>query len=295
MLGSALLRDAPNHPALHVLAPGREDLDLFDHREVGAFLGDHAIDLVIHGAAKVGGIQANVMDPTGFFVDNVKLAIGVIEGALSAGVDRLLFLGSSCMYPKDYDGVLKEEYLLASPLEETNEGYALGKIVGARYCEYASRQFGVSYHTIIPCNLYGPEDRFDPTSSHLVAACINKVLEAKRSEAPTVEIWGDGKARREFLYVEDLARFILDVCRNGSLPQYLNVGFGEDAPVNFYYETAAAVVGYEGEFSHDLDKPTGMKRKLLDSSKARELGWSPSTSLEVGMRRTVDWFLELEG
>jgi GDP-L-fucose synthase len=250
---------------------------------------------VIHCAAKVGGIQANINDPVGFLYENLQMNLNVIHGAFKAGIKYLINLGSSCMYPKDYSELLKEEYLLAAPLEPTNEGYALAKLAGAKLCEYCNRQPSTRYTTIIPCNLFGPYDHFDPVSGHLIASALLKLHKAKQNGSSSVEIWGDGTARREFLYVEDLARFIVSsLDRLNNLTDYLNVGYGKDYTVFDYYKMAAEAVGYDVKFIFDPPKPAGMKRKLMDSSLACGIGWKPKTSIPEGMRRAYDFFLQTE-
>lgn len=293
MVGRALV-SAVGHlrPKATLLAPRRKELDLTDRSEVRAWFDANHPDVVIHAAAKVGGIQANMADPVGFLSENASINLNVIEESRQAGVQRLLYLGSSCMYPKDFAETLVEENILQAPLEPTNEGYAIAKILGAKQCEYASRQFGLAYRTLIPCNLYGVNDHFDPASSHLVAATIRKVHEATLDGHRPVEIWGDGSARREFLYVQDLADFCVEVLdRLDLLPQTLNIGYGTDHSVLDYYQATAKILGYEGKFVFDASRPVGMKRKLMDSSRAASHGWKPRTTLEEGLRLTYGYFL----
>lgn len=293
MLGRAIRRLAPKlAPGWSIAAPGRKELDLTDRAAVAAYLADRSFDLVIHAAARVGGIAANVANPVEFLVDNLEINTNVIDQARRAGVRRLLFLGSSCMYPKDYRNPLVEEDLLAAPLEPTNEGYALSKIAGAKLCQYAAAQNGLAYKTLIPCNLYGPGDNFMPPHSHLVASVLHKLHEATQSGAPSVEIWGDGSARREFLFVDDLARYILglDGSRMEALPDCLNIGFGQDYSVLEYYQIGASVVGFGGSFRFNLDAPTGMRRKLMSSARAKKLGWKPATGIEAGMTAAYAYY-----
>ncbi|TAK48937.1 MAG: NAD-dependent epimerase/dehydratase family protein [Xanthobacteraceae bacterium] len=286
LLGRALKRVlAEERPPLQLDAPGRAALDLTDQRAVRRHFATERYDAVIHAAATVGGIRANIERPTAFLAENILMNTLVIEAAREAGIGSLLFLGSSCMYPKDLGKDLAETDLLTAPLEPTNEGYALAKIAGARHCEAVSRQYGLAYRTVVPCNLYGPDDHFDFERGHLVAAALRKVHEAKRDGARAVTIWGDGEARREFMYVDDLARFILRWAgRLGELPPLINVGVGDDHSVNDYYRVAADVVGYGGDFTHDLAAPVGMRRKLMDVSQAHRLGWRAATPLAEGMR-----------
>ena len=289
MLGQAVLRAAEEASAhLCVLAPKRSELALESEHEVARFLREEGVDAVLHGAARVGGIQANVLFPVEFLVENLALNNGVILGARRAGVSKLLFLGSSCMYPKDYQQPLKEGYMLAAPLEPTNEGYALAKIAGARLCEYISRQEKFEYSTVIACNLFGVEDHFDNDNSHLIAAVIRKVEAAVARGEGSVEIWGSGHARREFLLVDDLARFLVRILESDTtLPRYLNTGYGSDYSVRDYYAMVARILGFAGEWVSDLSKPEGMQRKLLDSSLARRYGWGSVTPMYEALAHVV--------
>lgn len=292
MVGRAVLREFADQ---EVIAPTRGQLDLQDARATQAFMSRHRPDVVIHLAARVGGIQANMSDPVGFLLDNQQMNSSVISSALNSGVEEFLFLGSSCMYPRGRSRPLKEEDLLSGRLEPTNEGYALSKIMGARLCEYVSSQYGYAYRTAIPPNLYGPYDHFEVDRSHLVAAVIRKVQEATLTGAKTVEVWGDGKARREFMYVDDVARFVSYALKHvglRNLPAILNVGVQEDHTVLEYYHMIADLLDYDGEFVTDLDRPSGMRRKLLDSSKAFALGWRPRIGLSEGLRATIAHFLK---
>lgn len=293
MLGQAIRRLAQaSGSRWSIAAPTRKELDLTDRSAVGDYLAGQQFDIVIHAAARVGGIAANMANPVDFLVDNIEINTNVIDQARRAGVPHLLFLGSSCMYPKDHRSPLVEEDILAAPLEPTNEGYALSKIAGAKLCQYVSAQIGLAYRTLIPCNLYGPGDHFTPPHSHLVASVLHKLHEAKEQTTDTVEIWGDGSARREFLYVDDLARYILDLepDRIGQLPAYLNLGFGKDFSVLDYYRIGASVVGYEGSFRFNLDAPTGMRRKLMSSQRAQRHGWRPTTGIEAGMAAAYEYY-----
>jgi GDP-L-fucose synthase len=292
MLGQAIRRRAAElAPKWNIDAPSSKELDLRDRAQLKKWFSAHTYDLIIHAAAKVGGIKANVVDPSGFLCDNMLMGMNVVEAAREAGVKKLLYLGSSCMYPKDYGVDLKEEHILAAPLEPTNEGYALAKIATARFCDYVSRQYRLCYRTIIPCNLYGVGDHFDAASGHLIAAAIAKISEAVRQGKESVEIWGDGTARREFLYVDDLADFILTYGGDlEKLPPHLNVGFGKDYTVNEYYDCIARVLGFKGKFDHVLNAPVGMLKKLMDSSRANAVGWHPRVDLESGIAQTVAWY-----
>lgn len=294
MVGRAIRRLAPEvAPHWSILAPSHRELDLRNRDETGRFVGEGKFDLIIHAAARVGGIAANIADPVGYLIENLEINVNVIGGARAHNVPALLFMGSSCMYPKDLPDALKEEHLLTGPLEPTNEGYALSKITGAKLCEYIASRDGLAYRTLIPCNLYGPGDHFEPERSHLVAAILHKLHQAKMSGRTEVDIWGDGTARREFLYVDDLARFILksDAASIGDMPQYLNVGYGEDYSVTDYYRMGAEAIGYRGNFTHNMEAPTGMKRKLMDSRLARRYGWHAPTSPGKGLAVTYQGYL----
>ena len=292
MVGQAVRRRAAQEaPAWVIEAPRSKELDLCDRAQIQLWFKAHTYDLIIHAAAKVGGIKANVADPCGFLCDNMLMGMNVVDAAQKAGVKRLLYLGSSCMYPKDFGEDLKEEHILAAPLEPTNEGYALAKIATARFCDYVSQQYGLLYRTIIPCNLYGVGDHFDAAFGHLIASAMLKISEAVQKGKKTVEIWGDGMARREFMYVNDLADFILTFGdKLEKLPPYLNVGYGKDHTVKEYYECIARVLGFKGKFEHNLDAPVGMMKKLMDSSRATALGWRPRVDLESGIAKTAEWY-----
>lgn len=275
-----------------VLRLTREDADLTDAVATHSMLQKAAPDLLIHAAAKVGGIAANIADPAGYLMDNLLIDTSVLRAATRLGIPRVLYVGSSCMYPKDYRQPLVESDMLAAPLEPTNEGYAIAKIAAAKYCEYAAAQFGLVYRTIVPSNLYGPGDDYAAGSSHLVAAAIAKTHAAATSGAPSVEVWGDGTARREFTYVGDIASWVASaVDTMQDWPSLLNVGAGIDESVLEIYRTAARVTGFTGEFELQPDRPAGMHQKLLDSSRAAQWGWAPSTSLEDGMRSAFSAYL----
>jgi len=273
-----------------IFAPTRAQLSLSSRTDVTAYLGDNKIDSVVHAAARVGGIQANIADPVGFLAENLTINDGVVMGAFEAQVPRLVFLGSSCMYPRDYTQPLKEDYVLAAPLEPTNEGYALSKITGAKLCDYISRTSGFSYKTLIPCNLFGDDDHFGSVASHLIAAIVSKVDAAQQNGDATVEIWGTGNARREFLLVDDLCAYILDVLGRDdfdALPSLLNTGYGSDHSVLDYYQMVADIFGYQGDFTFDTTKPEGMMMKLMDSTIAQGHGWTKITPIHTALERVI--------
>lgn len=292
MVGRNLLE----HPAaagVEILSPGRDALDLMDGGAVEAYITAARPDLIIHAAGTVGGIGANIAAPVRFLADNLAMGTNVILGARKAGVERLLNIGSSCMYPREAANPLKEDAILTGALEPTNEGYALAKIACARLCRYIHDEDArFLYRTVIPCNLYGRHDKFDPKKAHMIPAVIAKIQDAIDRGADMVEIWGDGEARREFMYAGDLADFIFAAIeRFDALPQDMNVGIGRDHSINDYYREIARVLGYRGGFSHDLGKPAGMRRKLVDIEKLTAFGWRATTGLEDGIRATLDFYL----
>jgi GDP-L-fucose synthase len=295
--GGMVGRNLLEHPLIgkcDILAPRSSELDLCDFSSVQAYLSIHKPDMVIHAAGRVGGIQANMRDPVSFLLENLDMGRNIVWASRQAGIRRLLNLGSSCMYPRNHEVPMREEMVLMGKLEPTNEGYALAKVVTARLCEYITREdANYQYKTLIPCNLYGRHDKFDPVHSHLVPAIIHKLHQAKVSGQQTVEIWGNGTARREFLYSHDLADVLIrSIEEFDSLPDLMNVGLGYDYTINEYYESAAAVIGYTGGFVHDLDKPVGMSRKLLNVERQQTWGWKPQSSLRDGIKKTYEYYLK---
>ncbi len=275
-----------------ILAPSRTELNLSDRQAVRAFVNAQRPDLVIHAAGQVGGIQANIADPVGFLVNNLDMGRNVIMAASEEGVPALINLASSCMYPRGRDHALRESDMLTGELEPTNEGYALAKIISTRLCDYIARTHGDrAYRTVIPCNLYGRHDKIDPKASHLVPAIIAKVSKAVADGEDEVEIWGDGTARREFMYAADLADAIWRGAENPvALPQVMNIGLGDDHTILEYYEAVAKALGWTGRFRFDLTRPVGMQRKLSDVSRQREWGWSAPTSLQDGIAATIQFY-----
>jgi GDP-L-fucose synthase len=292
LVGQAIRAAAKDLP-YEIIAPTSADLDLTDRAAVFAAIASEKPDLVIHAAGYVGGISANMSEPARYLVDNMDMGFNVVLAAQAAGVKRLINLGSSCMYPRDAPNPLQEESFLKGELEPTNEGYAIAKVAVMRLCSYLSEAGSVQYKTLVPCNLFGPYDKFDPARSHLLPAIIKKIHDAKASNAPTVEIWGDGTARREFMYSGDLADGIWFAVENfDAVPTVMNIGPGFDHSINHFYEEAARVLGWEGEFTHDLSRPVGMKRKLMDISKQTELGWKPKTPLAESLLATYKYYVE---
>jgi GDP-L-fucose synthase len=291
MVGKNLVERLIANEHMMLFMPRRTELDLLDKTSVFDYMHEKKPDFVVHLAAKVGGIQANMNEPVDFLVENNLMNTYVIMGAVSAGVTQLLNLGSSCMYPRGRD-ILHESDMLTGELEPTNEGYALAKVMAARLCQYITKSKGLTYKTIVPCNIYGRYDHFDAVRSHMVPAVIRKLHEAKIKGDRKVSIWGDGESRREFMYVEDLIDFLVWAMPHmEQLPDMINVGLGVDYSINEYYQVGAEMMGYEGLFTHDLSKPAGMRRKMMDVSKSLELGWRAKTSLQDGMKQTYEYYL----
>ncbi len=290
MVGSAVVRRLASE-GCEILTAGREEVDLRRQQPTEEWMALHRPDAVIVAAATVGGILANATRPADFLYDNLAIAANLIHAAHQAKVAKLLFLGSSCIYPKFARQPMGEDQLLTGPLEPTNEWYAISKIAGIKLCQAYRRQHGADYISAMPTNLYGPGDNFDLTQSHVVPALIRKIDEARRSGAPSVEIWGSGTPRRELLYVEDLADAVVFLLKRYSGDEHVNVGTGTDLTIAELAQTIAAVVGYRGAFVYDRSKPDGTPRKLLDVSRLAALGWRATTGLEEGLRRSYDWYL----
>ena len=275
-----------------ILAPSSTELNLRNFDSVNAYIQQHQPDIVIHAAGLVGGIQANMARPVDFLVYNLDMGRNIIMAAKENGVKYFLNMASSCMYPREAQNPLQEELILKGELEPTNEGYAIAKVVATRLCEYIVKENPeLQYKTVIPCNLYGKYDKFSPEHSHMVPAVIKKIYEAKQNNASEIDIWGDGLARREFMYTGDLADFVFYALDHFSdMPQNINVGLGFDYTINEYYQAIADAIGFSGKFVHDLSKPIGMKQKLIDDSKLKQFGWQHQTSLQEGIKKTLDYF-----
>ena len=292
MVGQNLLE----HPAIgefEMLAPRSSELDLRNFDSVCSYLHKHRPDMVIHAAGKVGGIQANMREPVGFLLENLDMGRNIVWASHQADIKRLLNLGSSCMYPRNHSEPLCEEMVLKGELEPTNEGYALAKVVTAKLGEYIMREdVSYQYKTLIPCNLYGRHDKFDPAHSHLIPAIIHKVHQAKQTGQASVEIWGDGTARREFMYAGNLADALVRAIKEfDTLPSLMNVGLGHDYTINEYYAAVADVLGYGGGFTHNLSKPVGMARKLVSVERQQAWGWSAQHTLREGIEKTCEYYL----
>lgn len=292
MVGRNIL-DVAKHHSYEFLSPNSTELNLLNPELVNAYIAKHQPDMVIHAAGIVGGIQANIAQPVKFLVDNMQMGLNILMAAKCIGVTRFLNLSSSCMYPRDAINPLSENLILKGELEPTNEGYALAKIASTRLCEYINKEnSSYLYKTIIPCNLYGRHDKFDPKHSHMIPAVIHKISEAKINNIKEIDIWGDGEARREFMYADDLADFIFYAINHfEKMPQNLNVGLGTDHSINEYYRTIAEVIGFTGQFKHDLSKPVGMKQKLIDDQQLKAFGWSYKTELAIGIKKTYQFYL----
>ncbi|MDD3462281.1 MAG: GDP-L-fucose synthase [Sulfurospirillaceae bacterium] len=277
-----------------LLTPSSKELNLLDRASVDDYIARHRPDIIVHCAGIVGGIQANIANPVKFLVENTQIGLNIIMSAYENGIQKFINMSSSCMYPRDAKNPLSEELILKGELEPTNEGYAIAKVASTRLCEYINKENKeFHYKTIIPCNLYGRYDKFDPKHSHMLPAVIKKIHEAKMNNEATLDIWGDGEARREFMYAEDLADFTYFALENfESIPQNINVGLGHDYTINEYYKVIAEVIGFEGEFVHDLSKPVGMKQKLIDDTKLQSFGWKYKTSLKDGIQKTYEYYLK---
>ncbi len=290
MVGRALLRRLAREP-VELLTVPRQEVDLREGAAVRAWMARHRPQVVILAAARVGGILANATRPVAFLEENLRIALEVITAAAELGVEKLLFLGSSCIYPRDRRRPIREEDLLAGPLEETNRPYALAKICGLELCRAWRREGGRDFVACMPTNLYGPHDDFDPDTGHVLAALIRRFHEAAVRGDPEVVVWGTGTPRREFLHVDDLAEACLHLLRHYSDERPLNVGCGRDLTIAELAELVARVTGYRGRIRFDPDRPDGTPRKLLDISRITALGWRPRIPLEEGIRTTYRWFL----
>lgn len=293
--GGLVGRNLLAHPGMadwQVLAPARADLDLEDAAALRGWLSRHRPDAVVHAAGLVGGIAANMAAPARYLAVNARIGLNLIEACRAAGIQVLINLSSSCVYPAALGRDLREEQILTGALEPTNEGYALAKIMAMRLIEYALRETPeLGWRTLVPCNLYGPHDRFDPARAHLLPAIIHKLHRARAESAASVEIWGDGTARREFMYAPDLADAILRALADPhALPPVMNIGIGQDHAINDYYRIAAEVIGWHGRFTHDLSRPVGMAQKLLSVTRQWDWGWAPATGLRDGIAATSAWY-----
>jgi GDP-L-fucose synthase len=294
MVGSAIVWRLESEPIAELVTATSAEVDLRRQEPTEAFVAAIRPDVVVLAAAKVGGIEANRTHQGDFLYENLMIAANVIEAARRAEVERIAILGSSCIYPREAPQPIAESSLLTGPLEPTNEGYAIAKIAALELGKMYRRQHGVDAISLMPTNLYGPNDNYDPVGSHVMAALIRKVHEAKATGAPTVEVWGTGTPRREFLHVDDLADATVVALQRYAGEEHVNVGCGEDVSIRALAELVCEVAGYEGELAFDPSKPDGMPRKLLDVTRLRELGWEPRIALRDGVAEAYRWYVEHE-
>lgn len=292
LVGSAIVRALEAAGVGEVVGWRSSEVDLRDRDAARDAILSAKPDVVIDAAARVGGIMANSTYPVDFLKDNLLIQTNVMDAAHEGGVDRLLFLGSSCIYPRHASQPIKESSLMTGPLEPTNQAYAMAKISGIFYIEAHRTQYGRHWISAMPTNLYGPGDNFDLETSHVLPAFIRRFHEAKVNRAPTVTVWGTGSPRREFLHVDDLAQAALLLLQSYDSPETINVGWGDDLPIRALAETVSSVVGYEGEIVWDTSKPDGMPRKLLDTTRINALGWKPTIPLSEGVASTYAWYVD---
>lgn len=301
MVGSAIVRQLARRDDLEIIVKTRSELDLTNQQAVQDFFNSEQIDQVYMAAAKVGGIVANNSYPAEFIYDNLMVECNVTHAAHQANVQKLLFLGSSCIYPKLAEQPMTEQALLTGTLEPTNEPYAIAKIAGIKLCESYNRQYGRDYRSVMPTNLYGENDNFHPQNSHVIPALMRRFHEAKLANDPVVTVWGTGNPMREFLHVDDMAAasiFVMELdtktmeANTQTMLSHINVGTGQDCSIREMAETVAKVTGYKGQIEFDTTKPDGAPRKLLDVSRLKSLGWQCSITLEQGLKTTYDWFLQ---
>lgn len=295
MVGSAITRKFERENYTGLLKRTRQELDLRNQLAVKEFFERERPEYVVLASAKVGGIMANKNQPAEFLVENLEIQNNVIMQAFRTGVKKFCFLGSSCIYPCRAPQPIREEYLLTGPLEPTNEGYALAKIAGYKLCYYLAKEHGFPTVSLMPCNLYGTNDNYDPENSHVFPAFIRRFTEAARQRLPEVTLWGTGEPLREFLHVDDVADAVYFFLQEHCEPEVVNIGYGSDLPIRELAEKIAAAAGYTGNIRWDTSRPDGMYRKLMDSSLARALGWSPKITLEEGIARTVREYLSGDG
>ena len=292
MVGSSILRRLQAEGFTQILTRNRSDLDLLDRTSVRRFFEMERPEIVFDAAARVGGIIANSEKPVEFLIENLTIQNNVIQAAADFGAAKLLFLGSSCIYPKLAPQPISEDSLLTGPLEPTNDAYALAKIAGIKLCQAYAKQYGKNFISAMPTNLYGPNDNFDLRTSHVLPALLRKVHEAKASGARSVSVWGTGTPRREFLHVDDLADACLFLLKNYDSPEIVNIGCGEDVSIRELAETIRETLGFDGDLVFDTSKPDGTPRKLLNIEKIRSLGWTPRIPLREGILDAYAWFLQ---
>ena len=291
MVGSAIVRNLKNKGYSDIVGKTHKELDLTNQDDVEKFFRNQRPKIVILAAAKVGGIGANMKFPSEFLMENLQIQCNVIKSAFDNKVEKLVFLGSSCIYPKDALQPLKEEYLMSGYLEPTNEGYALAKITGLKLCEFYNKQYGVNFISVMPCNLYGVQDNFDLKTAHVIPSLVRKIHEAKVNNISSVEIWGSGNQYRELMYVDDMADATVFLMENYNKSNFINIGTGKDKTIREIVEIIKDIVEYTGELRFDTSKPDGMFRKVLDVSRLNDLNWKYKTEFEDGIKLTYDWYL----
>jgi GDP-L-fucose synthase len=292
MVGSAILRKLQTEKYVNIIVKTRKELNLLDQAQVWDFFQKERPEYVILAAARVGGIKANLTYPADFLYENLQIQNNIIWSAHKTGVTKLLFLGSSCIYPRNCPQPMKEENLLDGKVEPTNEGYALAKIAGIKLCEKIYEQYNKIFISCMPTNIYGPNDNFDTESSHVIPALMRRMYEAKAKKMEEVTIWGSGNSRREFLYVDDLAKATVWLMQNYDEKEFLNIGTGADVSIKELAYMIKEIVGFEGDLAFDESKPDGMPKKLLNVERASALGWRYETSLDEGLRQSYTWFLD---
>lgn len=291
LVGSAIIRQLKKQGYENILSPSRQELNLLSQENTLQYFFDHKPEFVFDAAAKVGGIQANNNYRADFIFQNLSIQNNIFEASFKSQIKKLLFLGSSCIYPKEAPQPIKEEYLLTGPLEPTNEPYAIAKIAGLKTAESFNRQYGCQYYSAMPTNLYGEGDNFHPENSHVIPGLIQRMEATIENGDKTFEVWGTGKPMREFLYVDDMAEACVFLMQyQGDQPHWINIGTGADITIRELVETIAEVMGFEGEFTFNTEKPDGMMRKVMDVSKINSLGWKAKTSLKEGIQKTVDFY-----
>ena len=291
MAGSAIVRALQPNPEIEVITRDRSELDLTNESQTRDFFEDTRPDITIFAAAKVGGIQANSQNPVEFMIQNLRMATNAIQSSFETGVSRFVFLGSTCIYPRMAPQPLTEDSLLSGTLEPTNEAYALAKIAGLKLCQYYRQQHGVCYHSVMPTNLYGPGDNFDPETSHVIPALIRKVVEARAAGTEVVDVWGTGQASREFLYVADAARGVVLAAEHYNRPEPVNLGSGTEITIAALATLICDLCGYRGRLRWDSTQPDGQPRRCLDTSRAKqEFGFQASTSFRDGLLETIRWY-----
>lgn len=289
LVGSSILRRLKNDGFQNVITRTRSELNLLDQSAVDKFFEETKPEYVVLAAARVGGIQANSTYPADFIYENLVIASNIIHAAAKTEVSKLVYLGSSCIYPKNAPQPMKEEYLLTGPLEPTNEAYAIAKIAGLKLCEYYHRQYGHRFISVMPTNLYGPNDNFHPTNSHVIPGMLRRFHEARMKKSPTVLVWGTGRAKREFLHVDDLVDALLVIMQKYESPEIINIGSAEEVTIAELSEIMKTATGFSGRITFDLSKPDGPGRKLLDIEKLLALGWKPRITLRDGLKDVYQW------